>query len=426
MTDDRRENLDHRNAPQPAPGDLPDVDLLDGDLPGGDRMVLNFGPQHPATHGTLRLILELEGERIVRCTPHIGYLHSGFEKLGEHHTYNQYVTVTDRMNYMSPYANNLSWHLAVEKLYDIQCTEYTQLIRLILAEVARLQDHSFFIGTSPLELGGVTPFIWSFTGREECYDVFEFVTGSRYMTSYTRTGGLMWDIPPDFADRVRYVAERTPPELDDLENLLLANPMFIGRMKNIGLISREMVADYGLTGPIARASGVDRDLRRDQPYLGYEAFDFDIPLGTVGDSYDRFVIHFEEMRQSARILHQALKELPGKTPQMNVDARHKVALPPKNRVYTKMEEMIHHFELIMPNTGGAPPIGQVYQATESPNGELGFYIVSDGTKFPYRVRVRPPSFMHFAMLPKLVEGRLLSDVVSVLSTLNVIAAELDR
>ena len=269
------------------------------DILGGDRMVLNFGPQHPATHGTLRLILELEGERVVKCTPHIGYLHSGFEKLGEHHTYNQYVTVTDRMNYMSPYANNLAWHMAVEKLYGIACTDYTKLVRLILAEVARLQDHSFFIGTSPLELGALTPFLWSFVGREECYDVFEFVTGSRYMTSYTRTGGLMWDIPPDFVERVQYVVDRTPLELKDMEDLLLHNPMFTGRMKNIGIISKEMITDHGLTGPIARASGIDRDLRRDQPYLGYEAFEFDIPLGTVGDSYDRYMIHFEEIGRAS-------------------------------------------------------------------------------------------------------------------------------
>ncbi len=397
-----------------------------GDTPAGERMVLNFGPQHPATHGTLRLILELEGERVVKCTPHIGYLHSGFEKLGEHHTYNQYVTVTDRMNYMSPYANNLAWHTAVEKLYGIECTDYTKLVRLILAEVARLQDHSFFIGTSPLELGGVTPFLWSFIGREECYDVFEFVTGSRYMTSYTRTGGLLWDIPPDFHERVSYVADRTPPELKDMEDLVLHNPMFRSRMRDIGIISKEMVVDYGLTGPIARASGIDRDLRRDQPYLGYEAFDFDIPIGTVGDSFDRYFLRYEEMRQSARILKQALKELPKKTPQMNVDPDYKVTLPPKHRVYSKMEEMIHHFELIMPNTGGAPPVGEVYAANETANGELGFYIISDGTKFPYRVRVRPPSFIHFSILPDLVEGRLLSDVISVLSTLNIIAAELDR
>jgi len=392
---------------------------------GGDRMVLNFGPQHPATHGTFRLLLELEGERIVRCTPYIGYLHSGFEKLGEHHTYNQYVTVADRMNYMSPYANGLAYHMAVEKLYGLECTEYTQLVRLILAEVARLQDHSFFLGTPALDLGSVTPFLWSFVGREECYDLFELVTGARYMTSYTRTGGLMWDVPPDFAERVKYVADRTPGELKEIENILCRNPIWQARTKGIGVITADDVVDYGITGPNARASGVCRDLRRDQPYLGYQGLDFDIPTCAEGDCYARYMVRLEEMRQSARILHQAVKLLPQEG-QVNVDPAHKVTLPPKAEVYTKMEQMIHHFELIMPNTAGAPPVGEAYAANETAMGELGFHLVSDGTKFPYRVRVRPPSFIHYAMFAKLVEGRLLSDVVSVLSSLNIIAAELDR
>ena len=392
---------------------------------GGERMVLNFGPQHPATHGTFRLLLELEGERIVRCTPYIGYLHSGFEKLGEHLTYNQYVTVADRMNYMSPYANGLAYHMAVEKLYGLECTDYTQLVRLILAEVARLQDHSFFLGTPALDLGSVTPFLWSFVGREECYDLFEFVTGARYMTSYTRTGGLMWDVPPDFAERVKYVADRTPGELDEIENILCRNPIWQARTKGIGVITADDVEDYGITGPNARASGVCRDLRRDQPYLGYEGLDFDIPTCAEGDCYARYMVRLEEMRQSARILHQAVKLLPQEG-QVNVDPAYKVTLPPKSEVRSKMEQMIHHFELIMPNTAGAPPVGEAYAANETAMGELGFYLVSDGTKFPYRVRVRPPSFIHYAMFAKLVEGRLLSDVVSVLSSLNIIAAELDR
>jgi len=393
---------------------------------GGARMVLNFGPQHPATHGTFRLLLELEGERIIKCTPYIGYLHSGFEKLGEHHTYNQYVTVADRMNYMSPYANGLAYHMAVEKLYGLQCTEYTQLVRLILAEVARLQDHSFFLGTPALDLGSVTPFLWSFIGREECYDVFEFVTGARYMTSYTRTGGLMWDVPPDFKERVGYVADRTPGQLKEIENVLCCNPIWQSRTKGIGVITAEEVVGYGISGPNARASGVCRDLRRDQPYLGYEGLDFDIPTCAEGDCYARYMVRVEEMRQSVRILQQAIMLLPQKKVQVNVDPAYKVTLPPKAEVYTKMEQMIHHFELIMPNSAGAPPVGEAYAANETAMGELGFYLVSDGTKFPYRVRVRPPSFFHYALFSKLVEGRLLSDVVSVLSSLNIIAAELDR
>lgn len=393
---------------------------------GNERMVLNFGPQHPATHGTFRLLLELDGERIVKCTPHIGYLHSGFEKLGEHQTYNQYVTVADRMNYMSPFANGLAYHMAVEKLYGIRCTEYTQLIRLMLAEVARLEDHSFFLGTPALDLGSITPFLWSFVGREECYDIFEFVSGARYMPSYTRTGGLMWDVPPDFAQRVQYVVDRTPAELDDMERILVRNPIWQSRTKGIGVITPEDVVDYGITGPNARASGVCRDLRRDQPYLGYEAFDFDVPTCGGGDCFDRYVVRLEEMRQSARILDQAVRMLPGKVPQVNVDPARKVTLPPKAEVHSKMEQMIHHFELIMPNTAGGPPVGEVYVANETAMGELGFYLVSDGSKFPYRVRVRPPSFIHYAMFARLVEGRLLSDMVSVLSSLNIIAAELDR
>lgn len=393
---------------------------------GGQRMVLNFGPQHPATHGTFRLLLELEGERVARCTPYIGYLHSGFEKLGEHRTYNQYVTVADRMNYLSPFANGLAYHMAVEKLYGIECTEYTQLVRLILAEVARLEDHSFFLGTPALDLGSVTPFLWSFVGREECYDLFEFVTGARYMTSYTRTGGLMWDVPPDFKERVGYVADRTPGQLKEIENVLCGNPIWQSRTKGIGRITAEEVVGYGITGPNARASGVCRDLRRDQPYLGYQGFDFDIPTCAEGDCFARYMVRVEEMRQSVRILQQAVRLLPQKKVQVNVDPVYKVTLPPKAEVYTKMEQMIHHFELIMPNSAGAPPVGEVYAANETAMGELGFYLVSDGTKFPYRVRVRPPSFFHYALFSKLVEGRLLSDVVSVLSSLNIIAAELDR
>jgi len=245
------------------------------------------------------------------------------------------------------------------------------------------------------------------------------------MTAYTRTGGLMWDVPPDFKERIKYVADRTPGELDDIESILCSNPIWLSRMQGIGRITAEDVVDYGITGPNARASGVCRDLRRDQPYLGYEAMDFEIPTCAEGDCYARYIVRVEEMRQSARILQQAIRMLPDGG-QVNVDPARKVTLPPKAEVHAKMEQMIHHFELIMPGSGGAPPVGEVYVANETAMGELGFYLVSDGTKFPYRVRVRPPSFLHYAMFPRLVEGRLLSDVVSVLSSLNIIAAELDR
>ncbi|MGQ9629116.1 MAG: NADH dehydrogenase (quinone) subunit D [bacterium] len=404
-----------------------------GEAPSAERpdirtelMHLNFGPQHPATHGTFRLEMVLDGQTIVKVVPHIGFLHSGFEKQGEHMNYNQYVAVTDRMNYMSPFANNVPFHMAVEKLLGIEVPERAQYIRTILLEVARMGDHSFYLGTPAMDLGAVTIFLWSFVGKEECYDIFEMVSGGRYHPSYTRVGGLACDVPKDFEEQLVYLCDRTNPELDEMALVLTKNPIWKRRTQGVGVITKEDVISYGITGPNARASGVARDLRKDEPYLVYDRVDFDIPVGAKGDCYDRYLVRVEEMRQSVRIIRQCLKQMPKDGP-INVDPEIKVVLPPKDRVYTRMEELIHHFEIVMPgDVGLCPPKGEVYVCNETANGELGFYVVSDGGKCPYRVRVRPPSFINYAIFPKLVEGHLVSDAVAVLASLNIIAAELDR
>jgi len=401
-----------------------DLEELEAERLETERLTLNFGPSHPATHGTLRLVMELEGETVVKVTPEIGYLHTGFEKLGEYRSYNQFITLTDRMNYLSPLNNNIGFALAVEKLLGITVPPRCQVIRVILAELSRISDHLLCVGFQALDLGAFTVFLYTFRERERLYEIFEAVCGSRLTTSYTRVGGLMRDVPDDFEAMVGHFCKTFPKTLDEIEALLNRNRIWLERTQGVGVITEQDVYDYSLSGPIARGSGVPRDIRRTEPYLNYEEYDFDIPVGQHGDVYDRYLVRMEEMKQSIRICEQALAKGLPKGP-VNVDDP-KIVLPPKQAVYHQMEAMIHHFEIMMQNRGFGPPEGEVYMATEAPNGELGFYVVSDGKREPYRIRVRPPSFINYTIFGKLLEGRMLSDTVAILGSLNIIAGELDR
>lgn len=385
---------------------------------------LNFGPQHPATHTTLRLVLKLDGERVVDAMPDIGYLHSGFEKIGEHLDFNQYVTVTDRMNYISPMANNVAWHLAVERLLGIEVPPRCQYIRVIIAELARISDHLLCLGAMGLDTGAFTHFIYAFNPREQIYDIFEALCGARFTNSYTRVGGLMHDASPKAVEMIRRFVAELPRALDDMDRLLLRNRIFRERTEGIGLLSREDAINRGCSGPVARASGVTRDLRKDEPYLAYRDFDFRVICAKQGDCFARYLVRMGEMRESLKIIHQAIENLPAGP--VNVGDEKRLAIPDKKVVFTTIEGLISHFELVMWNRGFVTPCDELYTATEAPNGELGFYIVGDGTQTAYRARCRPPSFIHFALFPHLIRGHYLSDVVAVLGSLNIIAAELDR
>ncbi len=394
--------------------------------PDKERMLLNFGPSHPATHGTLRLLLELEGERIVDCTPEIGYLHHGFEKLGERHTYNQAVTITDRMNYLSPMNNNLAYILSVEQLFGIQPTRRAQYLRVILAELSRIMDHLVCIGTHAMDVGAFTVFLYFMRERENIYNIFELLTGTRLTISYLRIGGFNRDrdIPENFFPFLHKMLAGLPKTIDEVDRLLSNNKIYLNRSREVGVISKADAARYAITGPCLRASGTAWDVRVQHPYSSYEDFKFDIPIGEIGDVYDRYQVRMEEMRQSLTIIQQAAANFP--EGELNVDSDSKVVLPSKDEVYGSIEGLIHQFEMIMLNRGARAPIGASYVPTEAPNGELGYYLISNQGNGPYRFRVRPPSFYNFQIIPLLLRGRLLSDAVAVLSSLNIIAGELDR
>lgn len=385
---------------------------------------LNFGPQHPATHTTLRLVLKLDGERVVDAIPDIGYLHSGFEKIGEHLDFNQYVTVTDRMNYISPMANNVAWHCAVEKLLGLELTPRCKYLRVIVAELARISDHLLCNGAVGLDVGAFTFFLYAFNQREALYDIFEVLCGARFTNSYTRVGGALHDATPLFVEKVRAFIRAFPKTLDDMERLLNRNRIFIDRTKGVGLLSKAEANNLSCTGPIARASGVTRDLRKDEPYLAYSDFDFNVCCATAGDCFARYLVRMAEMRESLKIVEQAIENLPSGPVNVGIDQR--TALPNKKQVYSTIEGLISHFELKMSNRGFEVPVEESYSAIESPNGELGFYIVGDGSDRAYRARCRPPSYIHFSVFPRLIRGHTLSDIVAVLGSLNIIAAELDR
>jgi NADH-quinone oxidoreductase subunit D len=385
---------------------------------------LNFGPQHPATHTTLRLIITLDGETVVKAVPDIGYLHSGFEKLGEDLDYNQYVTIVDRMNYISPVANEIAWHHTVEKLLGIEITPRCKYLRVILAELARISDHLLCVGAAALDLGAFTAFLYGFYQRELIYDIMESASGQRFHTSYTRVGGLMTDVTDDFVRKVRDFVKGFGKAHADVTRLLNRNRIFIERTRDIGVLPKELAIDLSCTGPIARASGVVRDLRKDEPYLTYKDFDFQVVCATAGDAYARYRVRMEEMLESIKIVQQAIENLPSGP--VNVDMESKTILPDKGATYRSIEGLIQHFELIMTNRRWNTPHDEIYGANETANGELGFYIVADGSGVAYRARTRPPSFIHFAIFPYLIVGHQISDIVAVLGSLNIIAAELDR
>jgi NADH-quinone oxidoreductase subunit D len=394
------------------------------DQPQDFLWTLNFGPQHPATHTTLRLVLKLDGERVIDAVPDIGYLHSGFEKIGEHLNYNQYVTVTDRMNYISPMANNVAWHGAVEKLLGLELTPRCKYIRVIVAELSRISDHLLCNGAAGLDTGAFTYFLYAFYQREVIYDIFETMCGARFTNSYTRVGGLMYDITPLAIEKIRTFCRNFPKTIADMERLLNRNKIFLDRTKSVGVLSKDEATNRSCTGPIARASGVTRDLRKDEPYLSYADFDFRVCCSTAGDCYARYLVRMAEMKESLRIVEQAIENLPSGPVDVGIDQR--TAFPDKRMVYSTIEGTISHFELQMSNRGFEVPREETYFAIEAPNGELGFYIAGDGSETAYRARCRPPSFIHFAVFPHLIRGHTLSDIVAVLGSLNIIAAELDR
>jgi NADH-quinone oxidoreductase subunit D len=394
---------------------------------GADRdylWTLNFGPQHPATHTTLRLLLTLDGETIIKAVPDIGYLHSGFEKLGEELDYNQYVTIVDRMNYLSPVANEIAWHHVVEKLLGVELTPRCKYIRVIFAELMRLHDHLLNVGAAALDLGAFTAFLYAFYQRELIYDLCEIASGQRFHPGYTRVGGLMYDVNDEWVRKTRLFVKDFPKTYADLVRLLNRNRIFIDRTKGIGVLSKEDAINLSVTGPLARASGVVRDLRKDEPYLAYPDFDFKVICADGCDCYARYLVRMDEMMESIKIIHQAVENLPSGP--VNVDIGTKDVLPDKPAVYRSIEGLIQHFELIMWNRQWETPREELYGAIESPNGELGFYVVADGSGRAYRARCRPPSYIHFAIFPYLIVGHQVSDIVAVLGSLNIIAAELDR
>jgi NADH dehydrogenase I D subunit len=383
--------------------------------------IINIGPSHPATHGTLRIVCRLDGEKIIESDVEIGYLHRCFEKMSETHQWNQVIPYTDRLNYMSSFLNNVGYACAVEKLLDINVPKRVQYIRVILGELSRIMDHMVCIGTNLVDLGAITNFWYTFEPREEIYDLLEMTAGVRMMVSYVRVGGLASDLPKDFIPRCREVLQRLPKYIDDVHKLNTNNRIFKNRAMGVTPITGKDAIDWGMTGPMLRAAGVPYDIRQNHPYSSYEDFDFEVPIGNKGDLYDRYLVRMEEMRQSLRIIEQALENLPEGPYQ--VDDR-RVTLPPKKGVYTNIEDLMNHFKLQM--HGIQAPPGEIYGYSEAGNGELGFYIVSDGSMRPWRVHCRGACFPIFAAFPSLIEGGLLADAVAALGSLNIVAGELDR
>jgi NADH-quinone oxidoreductase subunit D len=384
-------------------------------------ITLNMGPQHPSTHGVLRVKLELDGERVMQAEPIVGYLHTGIEKTMESKLYYKAIPATDRMDYLAPMSNNLGYCLAVEKLMEIEVPEKVKWARVCLAELTRVASHLVWLGTHALDLGALSMLLYAFREREMIVDIYEACGGQRMMTSYIRIGGLAKDLPEDFDKKVRNIVRTIRERIKDYETLLNENPIFINRTKNVAVISAEDAINYSLSGPLLRGSGVNFDIRKAIPYSGYENFKFEVPLGKNGDAYDRYLIRVEEMRQSLRIAEQAIDGMPSGPYRAHVPG---VVLPPKEDVLYKMESLIFHFKII--TDGFKAPVGSVYHAIESPKGELGFLITGDGTNRPRRVRVRPPSFVNLAALPRLSVGNLLSDVVCAIGSIDIVLGEVDR
>jgi NADH-quinone oxidoreductase subunit C/D len=383
--------------------------------------IINIGPSHPATHGTLRIVCRLDGEKITDADAEIGYLHRCFEKMAETHQWNQVIPYTDRLNYMSSFLNNVGYVMAVEKLLGIEVPKRAQYIRVILGELSRIMDHMVCVGTNLVDIGALTNFWYTFEPREEIYDLLEMTAGERMMVSYVRVGGLMADLPKDFVPRCREVLNRLPKYIDDVHKLNTHNKIFKDRAVGVTEISAEDAIDWGFTGPCLRAAGVPYDIRQVHPYSSYEEFDFEVPIGNRGDVYDRYLVRMEEMKQSLRIIEQAVENLPEGPYQ--IDDR-RITLPPKHGVYTNIEDLMNHFKLVM--HGIQPPPGEVYGYTEAGNGELGFYIVSDGSLRPWRCHARGTCFPIFSAFPRLIEGGMVADAVASLGSLNIVAGELDR
>jgi NADH-quinone oxidoreductase subunit D len=392
---------------------------------GEDRtMVLNMGPQHPSTHGVLRLLLEIDGESVVKCAVDIGYLHTGIEKTCEAKFYQQVVPLTDRIDYLSPMSNNLCYCLAVEKLLGLEIPERAQYLRVLLNELTRIQSHLVWLGTHALDIGALTMFLYCFREREELLRIFENVAGQRMMTSYFRIGGVSLEPPLDFWKQVQGFLDIMPGRIDQYEGMLNANPIWMGRLKGVGYLSPEDAIALGVTGPPLRASGVDFDLRRDMPYSSYEKFNFKVPTSTVGDVWARYEVRMIEMRESIKIVQQALNALTEMGPGRIVADAPKIILPDREQMKTQMESLIHHFKIV--TEGFGVPAGQVYQGIESPRGQMGYYVVSDGTAKPYRVHMRNPSFATLQALETMCKGRLLADVVSVIGSIDIVLGEIDR
>jgi NADH-quinone oxidoreductase subunit D len=387
----------------------------------GETVVLNMGPQHPSTHGVLRLILELDGEVIVNVIPDIGFLHTGVEKNMEAKTYQKAEVMTDRLDYLNTMGNNLAYVMAIEKLIDLDVPPRAQAIRVILTELQRIASHLVWIGTSALDLAAMSVFLYAFREREMILDIFEICSGQRMMTTYFRPGGLWRDVPVEFEDAVRNFVRIFPRRVDEYEALLTKNPLFLDRTVGIGKLTREQALQYGVTGPTLRASGVAWDLRKVSPYMGYEQYDFNIPTHTAGDVYARYLVRVQEMRESLKIVQQALAKLPYGPVRSN---NRKYVPPPRSEIGVSMEALIHHFKLW--TEGFTPPKGAVYSAVESPRGELGVYLESDGSPKPYRVHWRTPSFDNLQVLPILAKGHLIADLVAIIGSIDIVLGDIDR
>ncbi len=411
-----------RAAPAETAGETQDMH--------GEKMVLNMGPSHPATHGVLRVVLELDGEIITKATPEIGYLHRGDEKIAENMTYTQFIPYTDRLDYLAPLANNVAYALAVEKLIGIDqaLPPRCQYIRVICCELARLSSHLLGLGSFAMDVGALTVFLFTFTEREKIYNLIEALTGARFTTTYTRIGGLSRDLPPGWVAQCRQFLDEVVLNIDETETLLTRNRIFVDRTRDVGVIARADAIDYGLSGPNLRGSGVEFDVRKAHHYLVYDQLEFDIPIGSAGDCYDRYLVRIEEMRQSVRLLRQCLDKIPGGAD----NAAHepvdipdgKTVLPSKHKVLTSMEELIHQFILVTEGVN-APP-GEVFFSAENPKGELGFYINSKGGGTPYRLKIRSPSFCNLSILSHLMPGHMVSDTVSIFGSLDFVMGECDR
>jgi len=387
-----------------------------------NTMVLNMGPQHPSTHGVLRVVLELDGEIVLKARPVIGYLHTGIEKNMEAKTYSQAITMTDRIDYLAPLSNNLCYCLAVEKILGIEIPKRAQYIRVLLTEMTRIASHLVWLGTHAIDLGAMSVFLYTFREREEIMKIFEYVSGQRMMTSYFRIGGIALEPPPNWLDHIRRVIDALPAHIDEYEGLLTNNRIWLGRTKGVGIISAEDAIAMGASGPMLRGSGVAYDIRKAFPYSSYEEFDFDIQTQTAGDCFARYQVRVAEIRESIKIVRQAMEKVPAEGP-IRATAPGIIA-PSREEMKSSIEGLIYHFKIY--TEGFAPPPGEVYQAIESPRGELGFFVASDGSAHPYRVKVRAPSFINLQTLPKLCEGRLIADVVACIGTTDIVLGEVDR